>query len=249
MPGEAGALPRHLPLRRLDLRNCMRAGWICGHNFKRFLGETLAPMTMRLLALKHRGSPRPLRSLHGLGALLVAVWCAFVPATAQSEARSDLAAVEAKIAAQFPSLSHLEPDAYVALAASGQPVIIFDVREEEEFAVSHLAGALRVAPNSDPAAFAASIAAEAKDKTVVFYCSVGMRSSRLASQAAPLLVKAGAASVHNLRGGIFRWSNEGRPLEMGAATASGKASNSGITVHPYNASWGKLIAEPTPAAH
>lgn len=171
----------------------------------------------------------------------------FVP-VALADARSDLAAVEAKVVAQFPALNHMEPDALSAIISASQPVLIFDVREESEYAVSHLAGATRVAPNSDPAAFAASIAASAKGKAVVFYCSVGMRSSRLASKAAPHLMQSGAASVNNLRGGIFRWSNEGRPLEKGAA-APGKASNSGVTVHPYNASWGKLIEDPKAATH
>lgn len=165
-----------------------------------------------------------------------------------ADAKSDLAAVEAKVAAEFPTLNHMQPDALAAMVGAGQPVMIFDVREEAEYAVSHLAGATRVAPNTDPAAFVASIAAGAKGKSVVFYCSVGMRSSKLGSKAAPLLMSQGAASVNNLRGGIFRWSNEGRPLEKGAA-APGKSSNSGVTVHPYNASWGRLIEEPQAAAH
>ncbi len=178
-------------------------------------------------------------------ALLLAV----VPARlALADAKSDLAAVEAKVAAEFPTLNQMEPDALAAMVSAGKPVIIFDVREEAEYAVSHLAGATRVAPDADPAAFVASIAAAAKGKTIVFYCSVGMRSSKLGSKVAPLLMSQGAASVNNLRGGIFRWSNEGRPLEKGSA-APGKSSNSGVTVHPYNASWGRLIAEPQAAAH
>lgn len=181
------------------------------------------------------------------GALAALVLCAQAP-LALAGARSDLAAVEAKVAAAFPTLDHMEPEAFSALVSSGQPVMVFDVREEAEFAVSHLAGATRVAPSADPASFAASIAAAAKGKAIVFYCSVGMRSSRLASKAAPLLLKQGAASVHNLRGGIFRWSNEGRPLDKGTA-APGKASNSGVTVHPYNTRWGRLIEEPAVAAH
>jgi rhodanese-related sulfurtransferase len=182
-----------------------------------------------------------------------AVWFAVVVSLAAmplalADAQADLAAVEAKVAAEFPTLNHMSPDALAAMVSDGKPVIIFDVREEAEFAVSHLNGAQRIAPNADPAAFAASVAEAAKGKAVIFYCSVGMRSSRLASKAASLLLSQGAASVNNLRGGIFRWSNEGRALEKGAA-ASGKASNSGVTVHPYNASWGRLIAEPQLAGH
>jgi rhodanese-related sulfurtransferase len=181
-------------------------------------------------------------------ALAAIVMAAMPVQLAFADAKSDLAAVEAKVAAEFPALNHMEPDALTAMVSAGQPVMIFDVREEAEYAVSHLAGATRVAPDADPAAFVASIAAGAKGKSIVFYCSVGMRSSKLGSKAAPLLMSQGAASVNNLRGGIFRWSNEGRPLEKGSATP-GKASKSGVTVHPYNANWGRLIAEPQAAAH
>ncbi len=197
---------------------------------------------MTEIARRHRCS-------HFSAAIWVAALITIMPApSAWADAQADLAAVEAKVASEFPMLTHMAPDALAAMVSEGKPVVIFDVREEAEYAVSHLSGAQRVAPNSDPAAFAASVAETANGKTVVFYCSVGMRSSRLASKAAPLLMSQGAASVNNLRGGIFRWSNEGRPLEKGAA-APGKASNSGVPVHPYNASWGRLIAEPQSAAH
>ena len=167
---------------------------------------------------------------------------------ALADIRSDLAAVEAKVAADYPALTHLEPSAFEALAASGKRVLVFDVREEAEYAVSHLSGATRVAPDADPAQFVAGLGASVKDNAIVFYCSVGVRSSKLASKSAVLLMQQGAASVNNLRGGIFRWSNEGRPLEKGTA-APGKASNSGVSVHPYNASWGRLIEDPHPVAH
>ncbi len=162
-------------------------------------------------------------------------------------AKDDLTAVEAKIATEFPSLDHLDPHAFDAMVKAGTPVMLFDVREENEFAVSRLPGARRIAPNSDPAQFVKDIAAEAKGKQVVFYCSVGKRSSTLASKAAAGLTEVGASGVHNLRGGIFRWSNEGRPLEKGPVAVPGKASNSGIDVHPYNSRWGALIEQPAAA--
>ena len=155
-----------------------------------------------------------------------------------------LAAVEAKIAAEFPALDHMSPDALDGLMKSGSGVIVLDVREESEYAVSRLAGARRVAPNADPAQFVKDIADEAKGKQVVFYCSVGKRSSTLASKSVQGLKDAGAAGVHNLSGGIFRWSNEGRALEKGPVSTPGKASNSGIVVHPYNSRWGALIETP-----
>lgn len=199
-------------------------------------------MTSFLIKRRAAGS----RTLTIVIALLAPAWLGC--AAALADAQSDLAGVEAKIAAGYPMLTHLEPSAFEAMVASGKPVMVFDVREESEYAVSHLAGATRVAPNSDAAEFVARLASGVKGKAIVFYCSVGVRSSTLASKAAALLVQQGAVSVSNLRGGIFRWSNEGRPLEKGAASP-GKASNSGVPVHPYNASWGRLIEEPKAAAH
>ena len=176
------------------------------------------------------------------------VWAAGLALGPVAARAGDLAAVEAKIAAEFPALDHIDPgkvDAMIkAGPQAGTPVLIFDVREESEFAVSRLPGARRVAPNADPAQFVNDISAEAKGKEVVFYCSVGKRSSTLASKAASGLTAAGVAGVHNLKGGIFRWSNEGRALEKGPTPVPGKASKSGVDVHPYNTRWGALIETP-----
>ena len=44
--------------------------------------------------------------------------------------------------------------------------------------------------------------------------------------------QAGAASLRNLRGGIFRWHAEGRALDL-AQGAQG--------VHHFDAAWGQLL--------
>jgi hypothetical protein len=44
--------------------------------------------------------------------------------------------------------------------------------------------------------------------------------------------EAPAKAIFNLRGGIFRWHAEGRPLEYGPG-ASG--------VHPFSRDWGRLL--------
>ena len=68
---------------------------------------------------------------------------------------------------------------------------------------------------------------------VVFYCSVGERSSQMAKKADKLLRERGAHGVYNLRGGIFAWHNATNPL----------VDAKGITpyVHPYNDKWGELL--------
>jgi 3-mercaptopyruvate sulfurtransferase SseA len=47
------------------------------------------------------------------------------------------------------------------------------------------------------------------------------------------LKDAGWTSVANLRGGIFRWALDGRPLET-----SGRPTTN---VHPFDDRWGRLL--------
>jgi rhodanese-related sulfurtransferase len=113
---------------------------------------------------------------------------------------------------------------------SSVSLLLLDVRSEEEFTVSHLQGAVNV----NPAATVESLKDTAlrdvsKGEKIVTYCSVGVRSARLAER----LQAAGFTGVHNLSGSIFRWANEGKPLYRGQSPA--------YTVHPYNQTWGQLL--------
>jgi rhodanese-related sulfurtransferase len=109
-----------------------------------------------------------------------------------------------------------------------QPPILFDVRTEAEWNVSHLPGAHRVDPGA-----AVDVAAPAlpKDTPIVTYCAVGYRSGNLATR----LRAAGFTNVKNLDGGIFEWANEHRPLVRDAEPAT--------RVHPYNEFWGRLLSK------
>ena len=79
--------------------------------------------------------------------------------------------------------------------------------------VSHIAGAERAAPEQMPIAdVVAKFGPRLAGRDVVFYCSVGMRSSELASARRMRLVKAGATGVFNLRRRIFGWHNARRPV-------------------------------------
>ncbi len=129
---------------------------------------------------------------------------------------------------RFPAVRQLptkELAAWLADTNRLQPVIL-DVRQAEEFAVSHLGGARRI----DPAANADTVRAlVATNQPVVVYCSVGYRSSELAQR----LIKSGNTNVFNLEGSIFQWANEGRPL----VNTNGSAGK----VHPYSKRWGALL--------
>jgi rhodanese-related sulfurtransferase len=115
-----------------------------------------------------------------------------------------------------------------------QSLIILDVREPAEYKVSRLPGAIRVSPAITPKEFEQRVGRQQlADKTLVLYCSVGARSSGLASR----LIRAGstdqAETVYNLAGGIFNWHNDKRPLLDDSTRTD--------LVHPYNRVWARLI--------
>ena len=66
-------------------------------------------------------------------------------------------------------------------------------------------------------------------RTVVVYCSIGYRSSRLAEK----LRARGIENVFNLEGSLFQWANEGRPLYRGEERV--------YQAHPYDEEWGQLL--------
>ena len=105
---------------------------------------------------------------------------------------------------RFPDVPHLTPRVLAAWLTDGtRPApLLLDARSEEEFAVSHLAGAQRIDPAADSAALQ-SVAATGHP--IVVYCSAGYRGSQVARR----LREAGATDVANLEGGIFAWANEG----------------------------------------
>jgi rhodanese-related sulfurtransferase len=115
--------------------------------------------------------------------------------------------------------------------------LLLDARSPEEYAVSHLPGARRV--NPDAQAYPALDSLD-RDTPVVVYCSVGVRSGTVAKR----LRRQGFTDVANLRGSIFRWANEGRPVVRNGTRVR--------AVHPYDATWGRLLDDSlhayTPAA-
>lgn len=137
------------------------------------------------------------------------------------------------VARRWPEIGHIAP-AQVAPLADDPNVVIFDVRQDTEYAVSHLPGAILVKPGTSRAAFLDLYGNDVKGKRVVFYCSVGVRSSTLASKVARDLKARGAVAVDDLSGGIFAWHGEGLPL----VDAKGPTE----FVHPFDGSWGGLVS-------
>ena len=111
---------------------------------------------------------------------------------------------------------------------SSQPILI-DVRRPDEFAVSHLKGAVNLS-GSELAAYLDRVRTEeGRERDVILYCSVGYRSSE---QAAGLLER-GYTGVYNLEGSIFEWANEGYPVFRAGEEVRG--------VHGYDEEWSVLL--------
>lgn len=104
---------------------------------------------------------------------------------------------------------------------------ILDVRDENEFDVSHLAGAKRyeegVLKGLDP------------KMPVLVYCTVGIRSNKLAQT----LRDQGFSEIIELQDGLIGWSNAQLPL----VNSMNKDTDS---IHVYNQFFGKLLKEGVP---
>jgi rhodanese-related sulfurtransferase len=140
----------------------------------------------------------------------------------------DWAGLASWLARAFPDVASIDVPALARWLGerSGTPPVLVDVRAPSEQAVSTLPGALCVTPEDD----AIDVARRAGTaRPIVVYCAVGVRSARLARA----LAAAGAASVFNLRGGIFEWANRGLPLAGPAGAAQ--------RVHGYDARWAALL--------
>src|SRR5262245_43230845 len=120
-------------------------------------------------------------------------------------------------------------------SADSSRYVLFDTRARAEYQTSHIRSAIQVDPQLPAADFIRVYGDTLKGKDVVFYCSVGYRSSIFALRVEAEALKAGARSIANLRGGIFRWYNEANPV----VDAHGETDE----IHPYDSMWGMLVRE------
>ncbi|MEL6289767.1 MAG: rhodanese-like domain-containing protein [Pseudomonadota bacterium] len=181
-------------------------------------------------------APRSLRAACRAIAIAVLTIGIFVPLTSLADDQTTLETVHRDITERYSAVQHMsgaELAAQLRDARAREEIVLFDVREAEEFAVSRLNGAERIEPGVWTSSFMRAHGDRIRGKTVVFYCSVGARSSYAASYLADDLKAAGATRVVNLEGGIFAWHNAARPL----------ADKHGATrfVHPYDAKWGRYV--------
>jgi rhodanese-related sulfurtransferase len=140
----------------------------------------------------------------------------------------DETAVKEMIRLEFPKVSQIPTDSLVAWQSKpcGVCPLLLDVREEKEYAVSHLKGARRAVSEEEALDVLKNVP---KDTLLVVYCSVGHRSSELAQK----LMDLGFTNVHNLEGSIFEWANRGLPAYQDTVRVQ--------TVHPFDDHWGRLL--------
>jgi len=149
-------------------------------------------------------------------------------------AQQSLERIHAGIVDEYNNIEHV--GAGELLAMSPSDVLLFDVREQDEFTVSHIQGSIQVDPDIDEDAFAERYGSNLEGKTAIFYCSVGRRSSQLASKLDEFIQEKNGVGAANLIGGVFQWRNESRPL----VSINRVPTNQ---VHPYNWYWGRLIED------
>ena len=110
-------------------------------------------------------------------------------------------------------------------------VFVLDIREEEEFKVSHLKNARHVGYFWFDMRKVYNIPVDAH---VVLYCSIGARSEKIAQK----LMNSGYKNIYILYGGIFEWVNSGQPVykHNGVQTSE---------IHTYNTEWARWLEKGT----
>jgi rhodanese-related sulfurtransferase len=136
------------------------------------------------------------------------------------------AQVDAMIESEFPSVPHITTAQFAEAILGASTRLVIDVRGANEFSVSHLAAAQRA---DSIAKINALIEQNSNVKQIVLYCSVGYRSAKFVQQ----LRKQGLNNSFNLKGSLFAWANEGRPVYVGL--------NRVEKVHPFDRKWGELL--------
>lgn len=181
--------------------------------------------------LRHTGAMAGIALVAALGLALVFTLVMSGRDLDPTNLQVTLADIETTVANRFavPEVTDVE----LVSKIDRPDVVLFDVREADEFEQSHLPGARRIDPGTSAKEFMAAFGAELKDRTVVFYCAVGVRSGMMLARVQAALPASGTKAAYNLRGGIFRWHADRHAV----VTQSGPVD----TVHPYDDAWRQLL--------
>lgn len=134
--------------------------------------------------------------------------------------------VDAKIDREYPGIEFISTaQLYQKYQDEGAELpLVIDVREADEFLISHLADAVNLQTGESISRIVAD-----KNAPIVVYCSVGYRSAGVAAE----LRQLGYTNVVNLRHSLFEWANNDYPMVNDAGDTD--------KVHPFNRVWGALV--------
>jgi rhodanese-related sulfurtransferase len=104
-------------------------------------------------------------------------------------------------------VKEIDIEAYRRMMKSGEPHLLVDVREDNEWAAGHAAGAVHLGKGIIERDIEAR--APAKDTRLVLYCGGGFRSALAADN----LQKMGYTNAISLDGGWKAWQQAGLPTE------------------------------------
>jgi rhodanese-related sulfurtransferase len=102
-----------------------------------------------------------------------------------------------------PAEIEVDPERVAGWLAEDPAPQVIDVREPYEREAGHIAGTLHI----ELLELTSRADSVQRDRPVVFYCRVGVRSE-MAAQA----FRAAGFEAYSMRGGLQRWAQEGRPL-------------------------------------
>ena len=104
-------------------------------------------------------------------------------------------------------VKEIDIEGYRRMMKSGEPHLLVDVREDNEWAAGHAAGAVHLGKGIIERDIEAQ--APAKDTKLVLYCGGGFRSALAADN----LQKMGYTHAISLDGGWKAWQQAGLPVE------------------------------------
>ena len=104
---------------------------------------------------------------------------------------------------------YVQPREVQAWLEAGRPITWLDVRQADEFAAGHIAGAINI-PYDQVASLTETLP---HDQPIVLYC---IHSAHRAPEAAKTLRAAGFENASVLEGGIVAWEAAGLPIQAAA---------------------------------
>ncbi|HZT40274.1 MAG TPA: rhodanese-like domain-containing protein [Bryobacteraceae bacterium] len=104
-------------------------------------------------------------------------------------------------------IQQIDIEGYKRLAQSGEPFILIDTREDNEWNAGHAAGAMHLGKGVIERDIETAV--PDKNAKLVLYCGGGFRSAL----AADALQKMGYTNVLSLDGGWRAWKEAGLPIE------------------------------------